>query len=78
MTFAIWSRAVGPDIDDLVVAFAGGDDTLAVLLLDFGDLLLRSLDFLILLLRNDHVVDADGDAGLASPRGSRALSACRA
>jgi hypothetical protein len=30
---------VRPDIDDLVVTFAGGDDTLAMLLLDFLDLL---------------------------------------
>ena len=28
--------AVGPDVDDLVVAFAGGDDALAILLLDFA------------------------------------------
>ena len=36
MTLAIWSRAVRPDVDDLVVAFAGGDDTFAILLLDFA------------------------------------------
>ncbi len=56
--------AVRPDVDDLVVAFARGDDTLAILLLDFLDLLLRGVDLLVLLLRDDHVVDADGDAGL--------------
>ena len=30
---------VGPDVDDLVVAFAVGDDALAILLLDLVDLL---------------------------------------
>ena len=54
--------AVRPDVNDLVVAFARGDDTLAILLLDFLDLLLGGVDFLILLLGNDHVVDADGHA----------------
>ena len=43
--------AMRPDVDDLVVAFAGGDDTLAILLLDFLDLLLRGVDFLVFLLR---------------------------
>src|SRR6185437_6790808 len=57
-------RRVGPNIDDLVVAFAGGDDTFAMLLLDFLDLRLGVLDFLIFFVRNDHVVDADGDTGL--------------
>ena len=57
-------RAVRPDVHDLVVTLAGGDDTLAVLLLDFADLLLRVLDLLIALLGHDHVVNADGHAGL--------------
>ena len=52
-----------PDVNDLVVAFAGGDDTLAILLFDFLDLLLGGVDFLVLFLGDDHVIDADGDAG---------------
>src|SRR5204863_7217866 len=48
--------AVGPDIDDLVVAFARSDDTFAILLLDFFDLLLGGIDFLIFFLGNDHVI----------------------
>ena len=51
-----------PDINDLVVAFARGDDAFAILLLDFFDLLLGVADFLVLLLRNDHVVNANGNA----------------
>src|SRR6185503_8044320 len=35
---------VRPDIDDLVVALAAGDDAAAMLLLDFADLLLRVFD----------------------------------
>ncbi len=54
---------MGPDVDDLVVALAGGDDALAILLFDLGDLLLGVADFLVLFLGDDHVVDADGDAG---------------
>src|SRR6185503_3200528 len=53
-----------PDVDDLVIAFARRNHAFAMLLLDFGDLLLRRLDFLALLLRDDHVIDADGDASL--------------
>src|ERR1035441_8764636 len=54
--------AMCPDVDDLVVAFAWGDNTLAILLLDLLDLLLGGVDFLILFLGNDHVVDADRHA----------------
>ena len=54
--------AMRPDVDDLVVALAGGDDTFAILLLDFLDLLLGGVDFLVLFLGNDHVVNADGNA----------------
>ena len=50
---------VGPDIDHLVVAFLVGDDALLVLLLDLTDLVKRLLDLLLLLSRNDHVVDTD-------------------
>ena len=50
---------MGPDIDHLVVAFLVGDDALLVLLLDLTDLVKRLLDLLLLLSRNDHVVDTD-------------------
>ena len=43
--------AMRPDVDDLVVAFARRDDALAILLLDFLDLLLRGVNLLVLLLR---------------------------
>ena len=39
-----------PDINDFVVALAGGDDTFAMLLLNFANLLLRCRDFLRLFL----------------------------
>ena len=55
--------AMRPDIDDLVVAFAGRDHAFAILLLDFGNLLLRVLNFLALLLRDDHIIDPDGATG---------------
>ena len=53
-----------PDVDDLVVALAGGDGTVETLALDFEHGLARVFDDLLLLRRDDHVVDADGDAGL--------------
>ena len=39
-------RAMRPDVDDLVVTFAGRDDALAILLLDFADLLVRVFNLL--------------------------------
>ena len=54
----------GPKVDDLVLPLALGDDALAELALDLGDLLARFGDDVLLRLRDDHVVDADGDAGL--------------
>src|SRR6266446_6669310 len=55
---------MSPDIDDLVVTFTGSDDAFAVLLLNFLDLLLGGIDFLIFFFGNNHVIDADGDPGL--------------
>ena len=55
---------VGPDVDDLVVTLAVGDDTLVELGFDFGDLLARVGDNIFLRLRDDHVVDTDRDARL--------------
>src|SRR5205823_9189250 len=53
-----------PDVDDLVVALAGRDGAVETLALDFEHRTARSFDDLLLLRRDDHVVDADGDAGL--------------
>ena len=53
-----------PDVDDLVVALAGGDGAVETLALDLEHRLARAFDDLLLLRRDDHVVDADGDAGL--------------
>ena len=55
--------ALGPDIDDLIVPLAVGDQTLGILLLDLLDLLDGLVDPLFLGLGDDHVVEADGDAG---------------
>ena len=53
----------GPDVDHLVVAFAVGDQTGGILLLDLLHLPLGRGKDLHLRLRHDHVVDADRDAG---------------
>ena len=54
----------GPDIDDLVVTLAVGDDAVVVLLLNLADLLLRAVEQMRLLRRNGHVLDRDRDSGL--------------
>ena len=54
---------LAPDVDHLVVALAGGHEARDVLLLDLLDFLLGALDQAGLLLRHQHVVDADRDAG---------------
>ena len=64
---------VGPDVDDLVVALAVGDDALVELGLDLGDLAARVDDDLLLRLRDDHVVDPDRDAGLEGGREAELL-----
>ena len=53
---------VGPDVDDLVVTLAVRDDAAAALLVDLADLLVGALQFDLLLARDDHVEDADGNA----------------
>ena len=53
-----------PDFDDLVVAFAVGDGAVEILLLHGNHLLLGVLHQGLLAVRDDHVVDADGKAGL--------------
>src|SRR5438094_833419 len=53
-----------PDVDDLVVALAIGDETLVVLVLDLPDRRVGLLEQLVLARRNHHVLDADRDARL--------------
>ena len=52
-----------PDFDDLVVAFAVGDRAVQVLLLDRDHRLVGVFHQRLLVVRDDHVVDADGEAG---------------
>ena len=56
--------SAGPGIDDLITTFVIGDRTGFVLALEFADLGGGFADEAFLLLRVDHVVHADGDAGL--------------
>src|SRR5262245_56516825 len=55
---------VSPNVDDLVVTLTIGDDALAILLLDLLDLFVGIAELQFLLLRNDHVGDADRDTCL--------------
>ena len=55
---------VAPDGDDLVVALAVGDGAVEVLLLHLDDFLFGVFDQRELVAGDEHVVDADGDAGL--------------
>ena len=64
---------VAPDGDDLVVAFAVGDRAVEVLLLNLDDFLFGVFDQLVLVAGDEHVVDADGDAGLCGIGKPRAL-----
>ncbi len=64
---------VRPDVDDLVVTLAVGDDAVAILFLDDGDFLVSALELDVLLLRNDHVDDADGNARLHRPEEAELL-----
>ncbi len=60
-----------PDVHHLVVALALRHQTGGVLLLDFLDFLFGASDDRVLLFRNQHVVDADRDAGLGRQREAR-------
>ena len=51
---------VGPDVLNLIFALTVSNDTATVLLLDLGNLLLRTLNERCLLRRYDHVGNADG------------------
>src|SRR5271154_3761585 len=55
---------VAPDGDDFVVALAVGDGAVEILLLDFDHLVLGGVHQLEFHAGDDHVADADGDAGL--------------
>ena len=64
-----------PQLNDLVVAFTVGDRTVEVLLLDVDDLLLGLGHHGILRIRNDHVVEAYGEARLGSVTKAKILDA---
>jgi hypothetical protein len=53
-----------PDVDDLVVTLAIGDDALAILLLNLPDLLVSIFELRLFLFRNDHVRNSNRDSGL--------------
>src|SRR5207247_10219338 len=53
---------VRPDVDDLIVTLAVGDDALAILLFDGADLFVRVIEFDLLFFRTDHVRNSNRDA----------------
>ena len=55
---------VAPDGDDFVVALAVGDGAIEILLLNLDDFVLGGIHQLELDAGDDHVADADGNAGL--------------
>ena len=55
---------VAPDGDDLVVALAVGDGAVKILLLNLDAFLFGGVHELVLVAGDEHVVDADRDAGL--------------
>src|SRR4029077_14113310 len=57
---------VGPNVDDLVVTLAVGDDAFAILLFDGANLFVSVFELGRLLFRNDHVRNPDRDTGLGS------------
>ena len=52
-------RNARPDFDDLVIALAIGDSSVQVLLLNVDHALLGVFDERVLVIGNDHVIDAD-------------------
>ena len=54
--------AMRPNVDDLVVALATGNCASAVLLVHLANLLQRALNFLLLGVRDDHVINTDRNA----------------
>ena len=63
-----------PDFDDLVVALAVGDGAVQILLLHADHLLLGVFHQGLLVVRDDHVVNADGQAGAGGEAEARATS----
>ncbi len=57
-------RGLGPDVNDLVVLLAVGNQAVRILLINLGSLALRFLDEFFLADRNLHVVNTDGDTRL--------------
>src|SRR6185437_9477525 len=57
-------RDVGPDFNNFVIALAVGDGAVKVLLLDVDHLLFGFADQVLLVIGDDHVINADGQAGL--------------
>src|SRR5579863_4339678 len=55
---------LAPNVDHLVVAFAVGDRAVVILLLHLDNFLLGVFNELVLVSGNEHVINADGDAGL--------------
>ena len=53
---------MGPDVDDLVVAFAGRNEPRGVLFFDLANIVLGALNDCLLLVGYDHVVYANRDA----------------
>ena len=53
---------LGPYVDDLLIAFAVGDDTIAILLLDHFDFPISGFERGFLRIRNHHVGNTDRDA----------------
>ncbi len=58
---------LGPDVDDLVVALAIGNDTAAVLLLHQRDLLVSLVQLRLLFIRDNHIGNADRYPRLGGP-----------
>ena len=52
-----------PDVDDLVIALAVGDDAVGILIADFLHFLERSVNELGFSIGYDYVVNGDGYAG---------------
>src|SRR5438445_75158 len=55
--------SVRPDVDDLIVTLAVGNDTLAILLFDGADLFVSILEFDLFLFRNNHVRNSNRNTG---------------
>src|SRR5207302_9755787 len=55
--------SVRPDVDDLIVSLAVGNDALAILLFDGADLFVSILELDLFLFRNNHVRNSDRNTG---------------